>query len=176
MGIYNNFVISNLLIWQNSRKYELKFSSKLQFVYSLYSDIMLPVALRLRIDWSEMDLFGHVNNVAFMKYVQAARVNYWELIGLSKMHEREKKGPMLASTSCAFLKPLFYPGQVEIRTSLEFMKTTSFGLRHWLLNEKEELAAEAHDVVVMYDFNAQSKMEIPNEIRMSISSLEGTKK
>lgn len=33
-------------------------------------------SLELRIDWSEMDLFGHVNNVAFFKYVQASRVNY----------------------------------------------------------------------------------------------------
>ena len=37
-----------------------------------------PVRLHLRIDWSEMDVFGHVNNVMFMKYVQAARVHYWE--------------------------------------------------------------------------------------------------
>ncbi len=28
----------------------------------------LPIILTLRIDWSEMDLFGHINNVMYAKY------------------------------------------------------------------------------------------------------------
>lgn len=121
--------------------------------------------LALRIDWSEMDLFGHVNNVAFMKYVQAGRVNYWELIGLTKMHAEQNKGPMLAATSCTFHKPLHYPGNITVETVLEFIKTTSFGLHHRILDPDGETAAEAHDVVVMYDFNAGKKMEIPPGLR-----------
>ena len=119
-----------------------------------------------------MDLFGHVNNVAFMKYVQAARVNYWEQIGLTKMHAEKKQGPMLASTACTFLKPLHYPGNITVQTRLEFIKTTSFGLRHQILNEKSEVCAEGHDVVVMFDFDLGQKMEIPMEIRLGIEKRE----
>ena len=36
--------------------------------------------LDLRIDWSEIDSFGHINNIAIMKYIQAARVNYLESV------------------------------------------------------------------------------------------------
>ncbi len=43
------------------------------------------VKFEIRIDWSEIDLFGHINNLAIMKYVQSARVNYLELIGLMQM-------------------------------------------------------------------------------------------
>jgi acyl-CoA thioesterase FadM len=42
----------------------------------------LPLKLELRIDWSDIDLFGHINNLAILRYVQAARVNYLEIIGL----------------------------------------------------------------------------------------------
>lgn len=115
--------------------------------------------LSLRIDWSEMDLFGHVNNVAFMKYIQAGRVNYWELIGLSKMHAEQNKGPMLAATSCTFYKPLYYPGNITVETSLEFIRTTSFGLHHRILNSDSAVAAEAHDVVVLYDFTDGTKLK-----------------
>jgi len=132
----------------------------------------LRAKLNIRIDWSEMDLFGHVNNVAFMKYVQAARVNYWEQIGLTKMHAEKKQGPMLASTACTFLKPLHYPGNITLQTRLEFIKTTSFGLHHQILNEKKEVVAEAHDVVVMFDFNLNLKMEIPGMIITSIEKQE----
>lgn len=128
--------------------------------------------ISLRIDWSEMDLFGHVNNLAFMKYVQAARVNYWEQIGLTRLHAQSQHGPMLASTACTFLKPLHYPGTVTVQSKLEFIKTTSFGLHHQVLNEKNEVAAEAHDVVVMYDFNRGQKMEIPTQIKSAIDKIE----
>jgi acyl-CoA thioester hydrolase len=140
------------------------------FHYSYIRFVNLATQLELRIDWSEMDLFGHVNNVAFMKYVQAGRVNYWEQIGLTKMHEEEEKGPMLASTQCTFLKSLHYPGKIIIETSLEFIKTTSFGLQHRILTEKHELAAEAHDVVVMFDYSKRQKMEIPTSMRAAMEA------
>lgn len=54
-----------------------------------------PVKLELRIDWSELDLFGHVNNVAFLKYVQASRINYWETIGVTKLFDEKKMAPCL---------------------------------------------------------------------------------
>ncbi len=47
------------------------------------------VKLDLRIDWSEIDLFGHVNNLAILKYVQAARVNYLELIDLMQLQSEK---------------------------------------------------------------------------------------
>ena len=66
------------------------------------SEILFPVKLELRIDWSELDYFGHVNNVSFFKYIQAARVNYWDQIGLTKSHLETHIGPMLASCKCDF--------------------------------------------------------------------------
>src|ERR1700751_5398347 len=98
-----------------------------------------PLKLKVRIDWSEMDLFGHVNNVMFMKYIQASRVNYWEQIKLTDHFAKTKQGPMLASTTCNFLKPLHYPGNIVVEARLEFIKTTSFGLHHRILNEKKEV-------------------------------------
>lgn len=58
-----------------------------------------PVKLPLRIDWSELDLFGHVNNVAYFKYIQASRVNYWELSGLAASFTGSRLGTVLLSTN-----------------------------------------------------------------------------
>jgi len=132
-----------------------------------------PVSLQLRIDWSELDLFGHVNNVMFMKYVQAARVNYWETIGLYQEFLKTKQGPMLASVNCQFRRPLFYPGTVTIRTRMEFIKNTSFGFHHELLDNKGEVAAEAHDVMVSFDFNKNEKIPFPEELKKAVEKLEG---
>jgi len=130
------------------------------------------IKLELRIDWSELDYFGHVNNVSFFKYIQAARVNYWEIIGLSQSHSESNIGPMLASCKCDFKQPLFYPGQITVLTRVEFIKNTSFSFHHIILNSKGETAAEAQDVMVMFDFNKNEKTAFPEALKVKIEKLE----
>lgn len=130
------------------------------------------VELKLRIDWSEMDMFAHVNNVMFMKYVQASRVNYWEQCGLSVWYHQDKIGPMLLSTSCHFKKPLFYPGFVLVQARMEYIKQSSFSLHHRLVNDAGEVVAEAADVMVLYDFKTEKKVNVPREIRDAVAEIE----
>lgn len=131
-----------------------------------------PVKLDLRIDWSELDYFGHVNNVSFFKYIQASRVHYWDQIGLTQSHRDTGIGPMLASCKCDFKQPLFYPGHVSIVSRVEFIKNTSFGIGHKLVNSANETVAEAHDIMVMFDFNTNEKVMFPQTLRNQIEILE----
>ena len=125
--------------------------------------------ITLRIDWSELDLFGHVNNVAFHKYAQTARLNYVEAIGLMKLHQSQNIGFMVAETNCQFKKELLFPGKINIQTQIEFVKNTSFALRHTMTNDAGELVAIAKDVLVVFDFNKKEKVLIPEEIREKIN-------
>lgn len=128
--------------------------------------------LQLRIDWSELDVFGHVNNLEIIKYVQSARVNYLESVGLMQMQSEAKMGPILASVGCQFRKPLFFPGFVTVYSKVDYVKNTSFRIHHEVYNEKDELAAEAHDIIVFYDFVKNVKRTIPDDIRGRIEKLE----
>lgn len=131
-----------------------------------------PAKLQLRLDWSEMDLFGHINNVMYFKFIQASRVNFWEHVGLMRDYYKDKIGPILVSSGCQFIKPLFYPGDIVVEVRMEFIKTTSIGLHHRILNSHNELAAEAHDVIVLYNFNTNQKVPIPAELRTAIENLK----
>jgi acyl-CoA thioester hydrolase len=137
------------------------------------NDFKFPVSLQLRLDWSELDLFGHINNVSYFKYLQASRLNYWEQMGLSNWYKDKGIGPMLASTRCEFRKPLHYPGNISIRVSVAEMRNTSFALYHQILDEKEELAAEGHDIVVLFDYRKGAKYPLPAELRAPVEALEG---
>jgi acyl-CoA thioester hydrolase len=134
----------------------------------------MPVTLNLRLDWSEMDMFGHINNVAYLKYVQASRINYWEVIGLTQLHGNMGIGPVLASVKCDFKKPLYYPGNIRIEASIEFLKNSSFGLIHRIFDDENELAAVAKDVIVAYDFKEKAPVLVPAEIKEAIRKVEGT--
>ncbi|MCD6018607.1 MAG: hypothetical protein K0S53_1728 [Bacteroidetes bacterium] len=125
----------------------------------------LTTHLNLRIDWSELDVFGHVNNVAFHKYAQAARLNYVEQIGLMNLYQTKKIGFMVAETNCRFKKELLFPGTIHIETKMEFAKNTSFALEHTMTNDQGELVAIARDVLVVFDFAKKEKCLIPELIK-----------
>lgn len=134
-----------------------------------------PSKLTLRIDWSEIDNFGHVNNLAILKYVQAARVNYLEVVGLMQSQAEAKIGPILASTGCQFRKPLFYPGEVTVYSKVDYIKNTSFRFQHLIYNDQNEIAAEAQDIIVLYDFEKRIKISIPVELRERFEKIENKK-
>jgi len=137
------------------------------------SETNFPVSLELRIDWAELDLFGHVNNVMFFKYIQAARVHYWEQIGLYQHFLASGQGPMVASVTCDFKKPLHYPGTIVVRSGMKHIGNTSFSLQHRIFDNNHELAATAEDVIVMFDFASASKIRFPDEFRKKAEELEG---
>lgn len=128
----------------------------------------METQLTLRIDWSELDAFGHVNNVMFMKYIQAARLNFNEHIGLMNLFSAQNIGFMVAETNCQFKKPLHYPGNVTILTKLIFTKNTSYSIEHTLTNNEGEIVAIGKDILVVYDFNKNEKCLIPSSLLLNI--------
>ena len=104
-----------------------------------------------------------------MKYMQSARVQFWEVTGLDAMYAETKKGPMLVSTQCDFKHPLFFPGNVWIKTKVTFIKNSSFGLQHQLYNDDEILCAEGRDVAVCFNFNKNKTFLIPDTLRQIMS-------
>ncbi|MBS1636241.1 MAG: acyl-CoA thioesterase [Bacteroidetes bacterium] len=131
--------------------------------------------LDLRIDWSEQDLFGHINNVMYAKYIQAARVNLWEKIGLTKHYSETNVGPTLAATSIQFKSPLFYPGTIYLLSGIKEIRTTSFIISHELYTEQDTLSARAEDVVVILDYNTHQKVSMSENIREAYFKLLNTR-
>lgn len=123
------------------------------------------LSLEIRIDWSDLDLYQHVNNVSYMRYLQSGRVNFWEATGIYENYNKSNRGTMLVSTHCDFKKSLYYPGTAIVKTKLGSIKNSSFSLNHLILNEHGEICAEGEDVVVCYDFDENKTFRIPDELR-----------
>ena len=137
------------------------------------NDSRFRIEFSLRIDWSELDSYGHVNNVSFFKYIQSARVNYLELIGMKPLNRGIDIAPILASCKCDFKMPLYYPGQIVIRSRVDSIKNTSFCLIHEIMNDQGQLSAEAQDIIVLFDFSKKKKAPIPMGVTQQIEKIEG---
>lgn len=126
------------------------------------------LSLELRIDFSDLDMYKHVNNITFIRFLQSGRVNFWEATGLATLFSETNKGAILVSTHCDFKKSLFYPGKAIVKTKLAYIKNSSFGLDQVILNEKGEVCAEGRDIAVFFDFSKDQALPIPTDLRESM--------
>jgi len=131
-----------------------------------------PVTIQMPVPWGDLDLFEHVNNVAYFRYFQAARIAYFDKIGLMQMHRGTNVGPILHSTSARFVKELKYPDEVIIGAAVSSMKTSSFVLDYQVESISTGIVAEGSSVNMVFDFNTKQKVPIPEELRAVICKLE----
>ncbi len=124
---------------------------------------MIPY--KIKVDWADLDLFGHVNNVAFFKYIQSARVNYCESIGLTSLNDTDALSFMVASSQCNFKKPLIYPNDITVFLKVDWIKNTSFKICYFIQDKHEQLIAEAEDVLVVFNHRKKMKALISEELK-----------
>ena len=131
------------------------------------------VVIDIPVAWGDMDAFQHVNNVAYFRYFESARIMYSEKLGLHALKERTGIGPILGSTSCRYKLPLTYPDTISVGAKIADMAEDRFTMKYVVVSHKhEKIAAVGDGVVVMYNYNEGKKTAIPEEIRKKIIAFE----
>ena len=132
-----------------------------------------PIVIEVPVAWGEMDAFQHVNNVAYFRYFESARIAYSEEIGLHELKEQTGIGPILASTSCRYKLPLTYPDTISVGAKITSIEEDRFSMKYVVVSHSHKrIAAEGEGVVVMYDYRGKKKTAIPKEIRDRIEKME----
>ncbi len=132
-----------------------------------------PVIIELPVLWGHMDAFQHLNNVVFFRFFESARIAYFEEIGFLEAMENTGIGPILASTSCKYIKPITYPDTVSISARVSNIEEDRFDMEYTMVSqEKGEVTATGKALVVSYDYNENKKANIPDHIRNKILDLE----
>lgn len=79
----------------------------------------------------EMDSFGHVNNAAYLYYLEAARCEYMRQVGLSVMDfHRWGAYPILAEVRLVYKQPLVADEEIWVEGEFTAMRRASFHLTH----------------------------------------------
>lgn len=135
-----------------------------------------PIVVELPVQWGDMDAYGHVNNVAFFRYFESARIEYLVGCGFADSYERHGIGAILHSTSCRFRRPLAYPDRVLSATRVSRRREDRFEMEYVLVSlEQDAVAAEGTGVVVSYDYGAGAVTPIPEDVvrRMEAMAASG---
>ena len=140
---------------------------------SLLSDF--PVTIEVPIAWGEMDAFQHVNNVAYFRYFESARIAYFAKLDLLAFMQQTGIGPILKSTQCTFRIPLTYPDTVSVGARVPNVHKDRFVMQYCVASHNhQKIAAEGEGVLVTFDYNSNHKVDMPNELRRRIEMVENS--
>lgn len=101
--------------------------------------------------WSDMDAYGHVNNVMYLTYLEEARVDMLFSLGSEMGSKALSEGVLVAHHEIDYTRPLVYhPRGVDIEMWVGNIKGASFEIRYEVRDETT-VFARAASVLVPYD-------------------------
>lgn len=132
-----------------------------------------PVVVRFPLHWGEMDALGHVNNARFFTWFESARIALFTRVGILADKPRDV-GPILATTSCDFLVPVVYPGDISVGARVVKVGTTSLSIDYAVFRDDApgRPCARGSSVVVLVDYKSGTKVPVPDAIRAAIDKLQ----
>ncbi|MDA3921426.1 MAG: thioesterase family protein [Salinisphaera sp.] len=126
----------------------------------------------IKVKWGEMDSLGHVNNAVYFRYSEDGRIDYIHQIA-EDGGTQTSDGPILADLRCSFRQQLRYPADVEIGTRVRRIGRSSLDIEQCLfMADSEDVIAVLENVVVWFDYGAQTSMRVPETVRERIRDLE----
>ena len=124
---------------------------------------------RIPVRWGDQDALGHVNNAAYLTYVEQARIEW-----LRSLADADRdwpgaptSGPILAAADLQFKRPIVYPATVVVRMTARPPGRTSAGIDAELTVEGDEGAvyATAGTTLVWVDYATGRPTPLPEVLR-----------
>jgi acyl-CoA thioester hydrolase len=115
--------------------------------------------------WSDMDAYGHVNNVVYLTYLEEARVDMLFTLGAELGARALSEGVLVARHEIDYRRPLVYhQGGVDIDLWTGAIKGASFELRYEV-HDDDTVFARAASLLVPFDLTAQRPRRVSPEER-----------
>ncbi len=137
--------------------------------------------------WSDMDAYGHVNNVQFLRLLEDARVVLFAAEGSDEGGSVVSTGLIVARQQIEYLVPLVYrPAPVAIDMWLSSMSAASFDLGHEVLDDaateagleagsgRPTVYARAEVTLVPYDLERHRPRRLTESERTSLEAWRDT--
>src|SRR4026208_547546 len=65
----------------------------------------------MQMRWGDMDALGHMNNTVYFRYLEQARISWFDSLGVNYA---AGEGAILGSINCRFRLPAVYPAELAI--------------------------------------------------------------
>lgn len=134
-----------------------------------------PVVLDLPIQWGDLDAYGHVNHLVYLKWFESARAEYASRVGVDVLpQQRNGYGAIVAGVSCKYIRQMSYPGKVFAGVRVTKLSIGGIALEFRVVDGRTGVpVAEGGCDAVLYDYIKGQPVPIPDSIRAAVEQLEG---
>ena len=130
-----------------------------------------PVLREVPTRWSDVDAYGHVNNVVHYAVFDTA-VNAWLIEATGTDTRRLPAVGLVVETSCRYFAELDFPAPITAGLRVERRGTTSVVYRLALFGAGESPAAVGRFVHVYVDRTTRRPVPPPEPVRQALDALE----
>jgi acyl-CoA thioester hydrolase len=129
---------------------------------------------RIPIRWGDMDAMGHVNNTVYFRFMEQARIRWFERL-VPEEDAWQSTGIVIANASCNYRRAITYPGTVEVKLYVGAPGGASVPTTYELrVDADPEPYADGAAVVVFIDMRTQKSRRIPQAIRARLERAEAS--
>ena len=123
---------------------------------------------RIALRWRDMDIHRHVNNTVYFRYLEQARIEWFDSVR-SKWSEADE-GCVIASAHCNYLKPLTYPAEIEVCLYANAPGRSSFTFYYdvFCADDRSTKYAEGYTRLVWIDRRTGRSVPLPDFIRAAL--------
>ena len=108
--------------------------------------------------WGDLDPFGHVNNLTYLRWAETARVDYLLRIGQFPDLPPAGVAPILASMKCDYRRVVNHPDTLLIGTRIPRIGNSSIQMIHRIVRQNlNEIAAEVDSTLVLLDYSVADR-------------------
>jgi acyl-CoA thioester hydrolase len=124
-----------------------------------------------RVRFSDVDVYGHVNNVKYFEYYQEARLAFMSSLG----RDRDPGDPagfsiVVARLDVDYKRPILFRSEpYRIESWVSRVGTSSFDLAAQIM-DGDALLSRAHAVLVAFDLAAQAARPLTDDERKRLES------
>ncbi|MFF2845693.1 acyl-CoA thioesterase [Streptomyces sp. NPDC058001] len=116
--------------------------------------------------WSDMDAFGHVNNVVFLRYLEEARIDFMFRLAPGDGSPSFSGGSVVARHEIDYVRPLVHRHEpVVVESWVTKINAASLTIAYEIKDGEgsDEVYVRASTVVVPYNLEAQRPRRITAE-------------
>ena len=110
--------------------------------------------------WGDMDAYQHVNNVAYLGYLEEARIDLIFRLGAERGLAALREGLIVARHEIDYLAPLvWHPRGIDVEVWVERIGGSSFVVAY-RVHDDSTTYATAQSTLVAYDLAAQRQRRL----------------
>ena len=123
---------------------------------------MIIKNLQIPVRFNDCDLMGHVNNAAYLTYIEEARIFFFNQI-LPKDWDWIKKGIIVKKHEIIYHEEIYFGDSIEILSLIIFIGSTSFEIQHEI-KVNHRLKATITTILVYYNYSEKKTQSLDIEI------------